>query len=611
MKSKKSCYDAAIGHITIRRYGLIGLLYTIGVTLLVVGSVNGSSYTGNAAMSIQRLCNVIPVCNLIYAAMLAQLLMGDLYTTRLSYALRSLPVTLGGWFGTQVTLGIVSVLPGILIPGAVLALMLTAYKTTILIFMAYALLTFLFFYGVALLSSVCAGNRIGMLLIYCIINFVGLFYGWAVMQIFSPLIYGMYLPNYSARFVPITAILSRDPFRLQYYQNLLDVERNAANYFASREIESIQYTNSLWVLLGFAIAGCVLIGIAMVLLRRRKPECTGDLLAFKQLSPVILVICALCTGVLFHIIADFFGWEIKLPMLFVGIILGYYAALMLLKRQTRVFTKKAFVPLALLLLLAFGGVTATGLDLWGITYRIPDASQVEEVEIGFTSDGQSLRSSNPEAVALAIQIQQESLDDHRQLERARPLLKRIYGSEEGAPEELVAQDTFSTAWITLRYTLKNGHQMNRLYTVRSTYDCIAAMNAIFSTPEYIFDRSLLDENQKFDREYFMKRLKYVDLSCYHGAGELYRNIHTSVIPMEDVPGLLDAILQDCEAGNMAQSYLFHRNADNDDFWDNITFYFPNPTGNFTDFSTIRLYSSCKNTIQYLIDHGFHDPLEAK
>ena len=610
MKSKKSCYDAAIGHITIRRYGLIGLLYTIGVTLLVVGSVNGSSYTGNAAMSIQSLCNVIPVCNLIYAAMLAQLLMGDLYTTRLSYALRSLPVTLGGWFGTQVTLGIVSVLPGILIPGAVLALMLTAYKTTILIFMAYALLTFLFFYGVALLSSVCAGNRIGMLLIYCIINFVGLFYGWAVMQIFSPLVYGLFLPNYSAKFVPLTAILSRDPFRLQYYQNLLDVERNAANYFASREIESIQYTNSLWVLLGFAIAGCVLIALSMVLLRRRKPECAGDLLAFRQLNPVILVICAVCTGILLHIIGDFFGWEIKLPMLFVGIILGYYAALMLLKRQTHVFTRKAFVPLALLLLLAFGGVTATGLDLWGTTYRIPDASQVEEVEIGFTSDGQSLRSSDPEAIALAIQIQQESLDDHRQLERARPLLKRIYGSEEGAPEELVAQDTFSTAWITLRYTLKNGREMNRLYTVRSTYDCIAAMNAIFSTPEYIFDRSLLDGNQKFDREYFMERLKYVDLSCYHDEGELYRNTRTSVIPMEDVPGLLDAILQDCEAGNMAQSYLFHRNDDNDDFWDNITFYFPNPTGNFTDFSTIRLYSSCKNTIQYLIDHGFHDPLEA-
>lgn len=609
MKSKKSCYDAAVGHITIRRYGLIGLLYTIGMTLLVVGSVNGSSYTGNAAMSIQRLCNVIPVCNLIYAAMLAQLLMGDLYTTRLSYALRSLPITLGGWFGTQVTLGIVSVLPGILIPGAVLALMLTAYKTTVLIFMAYAILTFLFFYGVALLSSVCAGNRIGMLLIYCIINFIGLFYGWAVMQIFSPLIYGLFLPNYSAKFVPLMAILSRDPFRLQYYQNLLDVERNAANYFASREIESIEYTNSLWVLLGFAIAGCVLIGLSMVLLRRRKPECAGDLLAFKQLNPVMLVICALCTGILFHIIADFFGWEVKLPMLFVGIILGYYAALMLLKRQTNVFTRKAFVPLALLLLLAFGGVTATGLDLWGITYRVPDASQVEEVEIGFTSDGRSLRSSDPEAIALAIQIQQESLDDHRQLERARPLLKRIYGSEEGAPEELVAQDTFSTAWITLRYTLKNGHQMNRLYTVRSTYDCIAAMNAIFSTPEYIFDRSLLDENQKFDREYFMERLKYVELRCYHDRGELYVNTRTSVIPMENVPGLLDAILQDCEAGNMAQNYVFHRK--DDDFWDDITFYFPNPTGNFTDFSTIRLYSSCKNTIQYLIDHGFYDPLEAK
>ena len=607
MKSKKSCYDAAIGHITIRRYGLIGLLYTIGLVLLVIGNVN-NTYYGNAATDVLGLCNLMPIINLTYAALLAQLLMGDLYTPRLSYAMRSLPITLGGWFGTQVILGIVSVLPGILISGIILALMLTAYQTVILILMAWALLSFLFFYGVALLSSVCAGNRIGMLLIYCIINFVGLFYGWAVMQIFSPLVYGLWLPGYSVQFVPITAILSQDPFQPIYY-NSINAECDSVYYFASKGIESIEYDNSLWILLGYAAAGCVLIAIAMMLLRRRKPECAGDLLAFKQLNPVILVICALCTGILFHIIADFFGWEIKLPMLFVGIILGYYAALMLLKRQTNVFTKRAFVPLAVILVLAFGGITATGLNLWGITYRLPNASQVEEVEISINGISQTLDSSDPEIIDLAMQIQQESLDDHRQVEQSRSLLTRIYGSEDGTPEELVAQDTFSTGSVNLRYILKNGRQMTRMYTVRSNYDCMDNLNAILSAPEYVFDRNLLDENGKFDRDYLMEQLKYVDVQCYHDSGELYRNTRTTVIPTEDVPGLLDAILQDCADGHMTQEYLFHY----DDAYsgDQINFYFPHPTGNFTDYSILQLYPSCKNTMQYLIDHVFHDLVEAQ
>lgn len=607
MKSKKSCYDAAIGHITIRRYGLIGLLYTIGLVLLVVGNIN-VTYYGNAVADLQDLYNLMPIVNLAYAALLAQMLMGDLYTPRLSYAMRSLPITLGGWFGTQVILGIVSVLPGILISGIILALMLTAYQTTILIFMAWTLLTFLFFYGVALLSSVCAGNRIGMLLIYCIINFVGLFYGWAVMQIFSPLVYGLWLPDYSAKFVPIAAIVDLTPFRITY-NNSINAERDSVYYFASKGIESIEYNNSLWILLGYAAAGCVLIAIAMVLLRRRKPECAGDLLAFKQLNPVILVICALCTGILFHIIGDFFGWETKLPMLFVGIILGYYAALMLLKRQTNVFTKRAFVPLMVILVLAFGGITVTGLNLWGITYRMPDAAKVEEVVISVNGIDQTLQSSDPEIIALAMQIQQESLDDHRQVEQSRPLLTRIYGSEDGTPDELVEQDTFSTGSVKLRYILKNGHQMTRMYTVRSTYDCIKGLNTILSAPEYIFNSYLLDESGKYNRDYLLKQLQYVDLRCSHDAGEMYINTRSTVIPMEDVPGLLDAILQDCADGHMTQGYLFHR--DDGYAGDEITFYFPHPSGNFTDYSIIQLYPSCKNTMQYLIDHGFHDPIEAE
>ena len=166
MKLKKTCYDPAISRVTVKRYGLVGVLYTIGIILITVGYINPVHY-GEALSDVQELCITMPFINLVYAALLTQLLLGDLYSPRLSHGLRSLPITPGGWFGTQVILGIVSVLPGILISGIILATMLTAYRIYILVFLGYAFLSFLFFYGAALLCAVCAGNRLGMLLLYC------------------------------------------------------------------------------------------------------------------------------------------------------------------------------------------------------------------------------------------------------------------------------------------------------------------------------------------------------------------------------------------------------------------------------------------------------------
>ena len=127
MKLKRTCYDPAISRVTVKRYGLVGVLYTIGIILITVGFIN-PVYYGEALSDVQNLCTTMPFINLVYAALLTQLLLGDLYNPRLSYGLRSFPITQGGWFGTQVILGIVSVLPGILISGIILAAMLTAYR---------------------------------------------------------------------------------------------------------------------------------------------------------------------------------------------------------------------------------------------------------------------------------------------------------------------------------------------------------------------------------------------------------------------------------------------------------------------------------------------------
>lgn len=611
MKLKKTCYDPAISRVTVKRYGLVGVLYTIGIILITVGFIN-PVYYGEALSDVQNLCTAMPFINLVYAALLTQLLLGDLYNPRLSYGLRSFPITQGGWFGTQVILGIVSVLPGILISGIILAAMLTAYRIYILVFLGYAFLSFLFFYGAALLCAVCAGNRLGMVLLYCVVNFIGLFYGWAVIRVFCPLIYGIYLPNFSVTFVPVAQMYDQRPFDFTYKQNLavtagVNDEAFRASYFSSANLQSVQLTGGVWVILGFAVLGCVLIAIAMVLLRRRKEERVGDLLAFKQLNAVMLVICTVCTGLLLHVIAYSFGWELKLPMLFLGLVLGYYAALMLIKRQTNVFNRKTFLPLVGILGITLALLTATGLNLFGIASRMPQAEQVASVRISRMSGQYPIVSSQQEDIAVALQIQQESLDAHRQAEERRPLLERIFGSEEQSPLD---ESTGRSHWITLSFTLKNGRQINRLYYVNSSFSSVQALKSIWSSPDYLFNVSLLNENHQFDRALLKKKLEAATAQCNCNAGELYYNPVTHQLGEQEIDQVLDAILLDCQEGTMAQSNLFHQ----DYSYDTINFYFPSYDGNgnkYTVTDIICVYPDSKHTMQFLTDHGFHTSIEAE
>lgn len=611
MKLKRTCYDPAISRVTVKRYGLVGVLYTIGIILITVGFIN-PVYYGEALSDVQNLCTTMPFINLVYAALLTQLLLGDLYNPRLSYGLRSFPITQGGWFGTQVILGIVSVLPGILISGIILAAMLTAYRIYILVFLGYAFLSFLFFYGAALLCAVCAGNRLGMVLLYCVVNFIGLFYGWAVIRVFCPLIYGIYLPNFSVTFVPVAQMYDQRPFDFTYQQNLAvsaagGDEAFRASYFSSANLQSVQLTGGVWVILGFAVLGCVLIAIAMVLLRRRKEERVGDLLAFKQLNTVMLVICTVCTGLLLHLITTYvFDWQLHLPMLFLGLVLGYYAALMLIKRQTNVFNRKTFLPLVGILGITLALLTATGLNLFGIASRMPQAEQVEEVRISQMSGQYPIVSSQQEDIAVALQIQQESLDAHRQAEERRPLLERIFGSEEQSPLD---ESTGRSHWITLSFTLKNGRQINRLYYVNSSFSSVQALKSIWSSPDYLFNVELLDENHQFDRALLKKKLEAATAQCSCNAGELYYNPVTHQLGEQEIDQVLDAILLDCQEGTMAQSNLFHQ----DYSYDTINFYFPhyNDGDKYTLTCIVHVYPDSKHTMQFLTDHGFHPSIEAE
>lgn len=619
MKLKKSCYDPAFCRMGFKRFAPLGILYTLVLVLLTLSNVNlGRNLYGDITTSLHSCFQYTLLINFAYAFILVQLLLGDLYVPQLCYAIHALPVTRGGWFGTQVIQGILSIIPGILISGGLMAASMTRFRVLIPVWMGVSLLYFLFFFGLALLCGVGAGNRMGMAVLYGLANFFGLVVSWARLKIFAPLIYGMYIPNTKVLFCPISTLLNSEIFQAHYVSQTLPAPKDGptayyeASFFDCESVDRIEFVpKSILTVVFFAILGCIAIFLAMKLLQHRKPECAGDLLAFPKTAPVILVLTSLCSGVMFHGVSSLFGWSIGYLMMAIGLTVGYYGCLMLQKRQVNVFTLKHFLPLAVM---AAAGVLAlgiTGLDLFGATYRIPEADQIESVELRIPRNYyDTFYASQPEDIEKVLTLHRDTLEEHRVIENARPLLERIFGNEEEALEYEKEDGSLErTGQMYLVYNLKNGSTLCRSYQYHESIPHLDILREIYSRPEFVFNEFGLEiiPESRSDILTILDQAKLVQLNCWHGENDLgYLRDKTVDIPnREEWEQLVDAMLEDAKTGSLAQPYSLHPGQDYQDY---INIILPASYYDGMTNLNISIFSDCVNTLNWLVEHGYHDPI---
>lgn len=616
MKLKRACYDPAFCRMGFRRFAPLGILYTLVLMLLTLVSVNlGSNQYGNITTSMSSFSQITILLQLGYAFVLAQLLLGDLYTPRLCYAIQALPVTRGGWFGTQVIHGILSVIPGILISGGMMLLSMTRFRVLVPVWMGAALLEFLFFFGAALLCGVCAGNRVGMTLLYGLVNFFGAIATWAYVKILCPLIYGMYIPTIRARFCPLTEMMYSYPFRAIYsdQSSARYLEDRHTVFFECPDVTHIEFEPKyIWTLVFFAALGCAAIWLAMRLLNRRRAECAGDLLAFRSVEPVVLVLCTFSAGVVAHLMSSEFNWNIGYLMLFLGLTVGYYCCLMLLKRQVNVFSARSLLPLGSLAAVMVLVMAAAGLNLFGGAYRIPEAENIEKAELRNPSASYRtvFTAESAEDIEKVLTLHRDALEEHRVIESSRPLLERIFGNEDKELDyEKIngARGAIGVMFIT--YTLKNGSTVNRSYYYHEYSPHLNILQEIYSRPEFVFSDYQLEINSESELESLLEKTELIRLTCWHESdlesGYYYNGKDTS-IPREAWDGLLDAMLKDCEEGNMAQSWSLHPDAEPED---HISFIYPAREYKGMYALEILLFSDCQHTIDYLVSHGYHEALK--
>ena len=215
MKSKTSFFNATAFKKNILRFSPIWALYLLFMLLVFFGT--GGQDTAYIARDVIRTMPQMAWVNLLYAGLCATFLFGDLFNHRLCNALHAFPIRREGWLLTGVAAGVLfSVVPN-LVMSLLACVVMWDYAYVAFIWLAVSTLQFLFFFGTAVLSSVCAGNRLGMIAVYGIIHFITVLVFGLMEMIYVPLLYGVDLNlNDMTQLFPVGHMLNLEFVEVEY-----------------------------------------------------------------------------------------------------------------------------------------------------------------------------------------------------------------------------------------------------------------------------------------------------------------------------------------------------------------------------------------------------------
>ena len=579
MKSKTSFFDKTIFKKNLTRFAPAWGLYTVGALMgLILLVDDGSRWMADNLISATHvLCVITP----IYALICAQLLFGDLYNARMCNALHALPLRRETWFVTNVISGFVFHL----IPTAVLTVLaapiLAVYGVENAVFASPIFLLgtnlqFACFFGMAVLCAFCVGSRFAQAVVYGILNFGAIIAGWLIDTIFVPMYYGIRINTEPFQLFSPIVQMANSPFA--------DVRRVYESEFADyHNLIAVTFHPGEGFIYYFVVTaiGIALIFLGFQLYRRRNLECAGDFLAIPGLEPVFLVVYSVILGAMFHFcVNEIIGMETYI-FLFLGLAVGWFTGRMLLERTPRVFRKKNLLHCGILLGVWAVTIVAALMDPLGIESWVPKADKVESVTL---SDSYYLYSMNnvtledSESIARVIDIHEAALEEHREDYPHEYNFETAYIEHIEPTVEYPIDPMDHYSYFSISYRLTSGRTVHRYYRIWLGDEHGQFLKQVFSSPEAVFG-------------YGEDLYRFLQENSRLSVRDTWEGNETVIRSQADLIGLYHAILADCKAGTMTQSWTFHH-SDNSLFW----LY-------FEDGSEITVFASCENTLNWLRDYG--------
>ena len=502
MKLRTSFFNAAALKKNLTRFAPAWGLY--GIVMLLVVLSRGNLDEVGFAEGMQISAVVMAVVNFFYALLCAQLLFGDLYSSRMCNALHAMPLRREGWFLVNVTSGMLfSLIPNAAISALCIVICGEFWPIPVL-WLCAVTMQFLFFFGVAVFSAYLVGHRFAMALVYIILNGFSLILYWLVYSIYEPMLYGVTVQMESfIDFCPLVKLCTFSYMDI-YWENM----------------QAYWEITDGWGYLGLCAGlGVLAMALGLVCYRRRNLETAGDFAAVRPIAPVFLVLYTICGGACCHGFFSLFLGEENEVFLFLGLAIGYFTGKMLLQRTVRVFKLKTFLGFGAVALAMVLSIVAVRTDLLGIVRWMPKAEQVASVTI--TTGGTYSYRTNFLTLTEAEDIE-NILEIHR------------YGLQNRDEGEDGQRDTR----VLLRYTMKSGAVREREYYVNIGTSCGDTVRRYISHP-----RVVLGEMYEMQDTYRLTGVEVPDRSMF-------------VISQEALEQLMAAILADCAEGNLPQDWSY-------------------------------------------------------
>lgn len=566
MRSKTSFFNKTIYKKNLTRFapvwGLYALCLTLGVVLLYTngGTMKQFHFAKNY---INDMFSIMALVNLGYALLVAQLLFGDLFNSRMCNMLHAFPVSRESWFFTNVLSG----LTFSLVPTAVMALvaapllMGSIFENAVilspLVFLA-ANLEFVCFFGIAAFAAMCTANRFTMAAGYGLLNAGAMTAYWLVDTVYTPMLYGV--------ITPVTLMWNLTPM---YHMSERQFVESTASFYDLRErygdrlegaVAQFTITEEWPHLLLIAGVGIAFALLALVLYKKRDLECAGDAVAFSWLVPVFEVLCAVFVATAAQYILENMLYLVNVSrwILFLGLIVGWFVAKMLVERSARVFRLKNCTGL-LILSVVFGvSLVLTHFDVLGIEDYIPQAAKVKSVQFG--TDWSANRDLEDTAdIEAMLRLQKEALG--QRLENNGIYLLGYDGSwvfYVDTNDHLYDKENEDTPYkfaasVCLNYELTNGKIIKRRYNIWAESPAGEITNDYLNSWQELNDPYEREDGTKTTRlEAALENFESIDIGNLNPQ-ELPEICRSKDTAME----LLQCIDRDLQEGRMAQHPYFH------------------------------------------------------
>ena len=546
MKSKRLSFNKAVSRNVIRRCWPLWLVY-LGY-LLVTFNISILSFVQRNNMDTEDFLlngKALILSNAVFqtqvsigvAIIAVMVLFGYLYNSRGNTLMNCLPVTRECVFLTIYLTGVAPMLLcQLLVTG--LAMLMTIScgfgVKAYLQWLACTALGFVAFYGFAVFCAMLTGNIVILPIVYVVLNFAAVGFEMCVKRCLSVLVFGMESGQMHFNFLsPIVEIS--------------DGVRTVNQFQAGIWLEGME------VLEAYAAAGLVFALFALMLYRKRRMETVSDFVAIPVLKPIFRYCMGFGGAVLFAALMyeNFFDESIygrkaawlMAGLLLIGALLGWIVAEMMIRRTVRSFPLpwKGLVLVCIFCLMA---VFAAENDITGYERKVPEPDRVERIE--FDSDTAFF---DPENIRAVTKLHQEIIHNKQLYDEGESSFRRIGVGQKIPAEERLDPNRVYSYWMPIRYVMKDGTVLTRLYTllfhaeeVDRPESVIGQVRALLNTAEGI--RSRMAPGLPMEAE----NISYAVINRETPAG--YDNSYR-MTPEETLELWETAMIPDAEEGNLS------------------------------------------------------------